>query len=78
MATLTTTMTGACAGGSHLHMSLTGAKTASIRLDAEDLKSEITEDDLTAFVKVLCRLCKSGKTMTQAKAALQAGITVIA
>lgn len=61
-----------------MHVSVTGAKTASVRLDVDDMASAISDEELTAFVKVLCRLCKSGKTVAQTKSALQAGITVSA
>jgi len=78
MASVTITAAGICAGGNHLHLTVTGAKTASVRLDLEDMAAPITDDDLASFVRVLCRLCKSGKTPAQAKAALQAGVTVTA
>lgn len=78
MATITVTATSICAGGNHLHLSVTGARTASVRLDIENMAAPITDDDMAAFVRVLCRLCRSGKTPAQTKLTLQSGVTVTA
>ncbi len=78
MATITTTLTAICAGGDHLTFSITGAKTLAVAADFAEINSPITDEEAVAFVKVIAKLCKSGKTMAQAKTALQAGITVTA
>ncbi len=78
MSALTMTLVSACAGGDHLTFSITGAKTLSVSINASDMTSPITDDDLAAYLKITARLCKIGKTVAQAKTALQAGITVTA
>jgi hypothetical protein len=78
MATETTTLTSICSGGNHLTFTLTGAKAATVVLDLSELTGAITDDDISTFCKVIARLCRSDKTLAQARTALQAGITVTA
>lgn len=78
MTTITTTLTNVCAGGDHLTFSLTGAKVLTVVANASDLSAPITDDEAAAFVKCIAKLCKVGKTVTQTKAALTAGIVVTA
>lgn len=78
MASITVTATSVCSGGEHITMTITGAKSGTVRIDASNLSAPITDDDVEAFVKILCRLCKAGKTVAQTKSAMTAGITVTA
>lgn len=74
--TLTLTLTGVCAGGNHLTFNVTGDRMATVRSDLSDMSAPITDADLAAFVKVWCRMVKAGRTNAQARAVLQAGVTV--
>ncbi len=78
MASITTTLIAICAGGDHLTFSITGAKTLTVSADFAEMNSPITDEEAVAFVKVIAKLCKSGKTIAQTKTALQAGIVVTA
>lgn len=76
MGSITLTKTRECADGTHLTISITGDFTGTINFYAPDLMEPITNDDREAFLRVLLRLCKKGKTMAQVKNALNNGITV--
>lgn len=76
MATLTVTLTGQCAGGDHLTFAYSGAATGSIVGYRDDMTNALTDDEKRAFVAVLCKLAKIGRTNAQAVALLQAGVTV--
>lgn len=78
MASITVTATGICAGGNHITFAVTGAKTAAVILDVNDMQGGVPDGDVEAFVRLLCKLAKVGKTNVQLKTALQAGITVSA
>ena len=76
MASLTIQLTGICSGGNHLTFSVSGAKTATVRLMLDNLSEPITDEDAEGFCKVLARLVKSGRTLAQARTVLQNGVTV--
>lgn len=76
MTTITVTATGICAGGNHLTFNITGDRTRTILGQVEDIKTPLTDDELESFIKVLCKLAKSGRTIAQYKTLIQAGITV--
>lgn len=76
MATVTLQITQAEACGNHFELTLSGDLTGTRRINAEELQwlyDNVTKDDLIA---VMLRLVKSGRTLAQAKALLQAGVTV--
>lgn len=76
MAAATITWTGQCAGGGHVTLGVTGAKTFSVQMTTDEMLGAITDDEMKAFFKVFVRFVKVGKTAAQAKTALQAGVTV--
>lgn len=78
MASLTVTASAICGGGNHVTFAVTGAKTATVKAEINDMQDPVTDEDLESFVKVLCKLCRAGKTNAQLKTALQAGLTVTA
>ncbi len=78
MTTLTVTLTAICAGGDHLAFTISGAKSLVIPMNASEFLNPITDEELAVYVRVIAQLCKVGKTVTQTKTALQAGITVTA
>ena len=76
MASITITLTDICAGGNHLTYSVTGAKEMTVRGVLDDISQPVTDDEALAFVKVVTKLAKAGRTVAQARALLQAGIVV--
>jgi len=76
MATLTVTLTGVCSGGNHLTFGLTGDKTQDERMQLDELTEAITDEDIVSYIRVIAKMAKFGRTEAQAKALLQAGITV--
>lgn len=66
-----------CAAGDHLRLSVTGAVPAQdIGIYLPDLTSTITEEEKQAFLKVLLRVAKIGRTQQQVKTALTNGYTI--
>lgn len=76
MASITITLTNTCSGGNHVVLSVTGEKSATIRSEIDQLLDPITEDDALAFVRVLVKLAKVGRTKVQLKNLLESGLTV--
>lgn len=76
MTTITVTATSICTGGNHITFTITGAKSMIVTGQVEDIKRPVTDEEVEAFVKVLCKLAKSGRTIAQYKTLVQAGITV--
>ncbi len=66
-----------CAAGDHLRLSVTGDVPAQdIGIYLPDLTSTITEEEKQAFLKVLLRVAKIGRTQQQVKTALTNGYTI--
>ena len=76
MTTITVTATGICAGGNHITFDITGVKSMTVAGQVEDIKSPVADEEVEAFVKVLCKLAKHGRTVAQYKTLMQAGVTV--
>lgn len=76
MAAVTITLTDVCAGSNHLTFGVTGDKTGTVRSLLDDMVSPVTQDELDAFVKILARLAKIGKTNVQVRNQFQAGVTI--
>ena len=76
MAAITVTLTSVCSGGGHLKFNITGDVTATVNAMFEDITGVISDEDKIAFVKTLTKIVKIGRTNAQAKAALEAGITI--
>jgi hypothetical protein len=76
MAAVTVTLTGICGGGEHLTYVITGAKTMTVDGSLDDTQAPVTDDEARAFVKVLAKLAKAGRTLNQARNIMQNGVTV--
>lgn len=76
MASVTITLTGACSGGNHLRFTASGAASGVIDAELHELTEPVTEAERVAFVKVVAKLARSGRTLAQAKSVLQTGVTV--
>lgn len=78
MATVTIRSESFCAGGGHATLSLAvnGSPRGQWTLLAEDVLDDITDEEVEAFLKLLIRAHKVGRTKAQVRADLQAGITV--
>jgi len=77
MANITFTKVYECAAGDHLRLAVTGdvpAQDVSIYLP--DLTGSITDEEKQAFLKVLLRVARIGRTQTQIKTALTNGYTL--
>lgn len=76
MSAVTVSLTGVCAGGNHLTFSVTGDASRTQVLDLSVLSAPVDPAEVEAFLKVVCKLVKNGRTTAQARALLQAGVTV--
>lgn len=76
MASEIVTLTAVCSGGNHLTITGSGAKALTVIVHMDDLSTPVTNDEAEAFVKVIAKLAKAGRTVAQAKTLLQAGVTV--
>lgn len=77
MTTINIQLTGVCVGGNHLTFDITGAAARTQVLDLALLSAPIDEREVAAFLKVICKLAKQGRTNAQARTLLQVGVTVI-
>lgn len=73
---MTITRTAECAAQNHVTLSVTGDVTYTYRGDLEDLTAPITDADKDAFLRVLLRFAKIGRTRAQVRTALGNGFTV--
>jgi hypothetical protein len=55
---------------------VSGDASATAQGEVADLSAPITEADKQAFVKIISKMAKSGRTLAQARTLLQAGVTV--
>lgn len=76
MTTVVVTMTSLCSGGGHARIGVTGAKTATYNVSTDILSDPISDEDAEAFVKIIGKMAKSGRTNAQTVALLQAGVTI--
>lgn len=76
MSAVTITLASTCAGGGHLTFAITGDKTATVPANFSELADPISDEDAVIFCKVIARMVKKGRTVAQARALLQAGVTV--
>lgn len=76
MASMTLTRTSECAAQNHITIAVTGGVAYTFHGDMDDLTSPITEGEKDAFIKVLIRFAKIGRTKAQVRNALTAGVTV--
>ena len=76
MSAVTITLTSICSGGGHLTFTVTGAASRTQVVDLSVLTEPATEQEVEAFLKLICKLAKNGRTNAQARTLLQAGVTV--
>lgn len=76
MTTETVTLSFICSGGNHLTFTGSGAKAATVDGMLDDMSVAITDDEMAAFVKVIAKMAKAGRTINQAKTLLQAGVVI--
>lgn len=76
MSAVTVTLANVCSGGNHLTFSVTGDATLSRVVDRDRLLDPLTEADVQSFLRCIAWMAKNGRTFAQARALLQAGVTV--
>lgn len=76
MSAVTITLVSTCSGGNHLTFTASGAKAATIKVLRDELLDAVSNEEALAFIKVVVKLAKSGRTLAQAKALLEAGVTI--
>lgn len=76
MSSVTIQLTNICSGGSHLTFSVTGDATLSSVLDISSISEPIDEQDIDAFLRVVVRMAKRGRTVAQARTLLQEGVEI--
>ncbi len=76
MTTVVVTMTVLCGSGGHARLAVTGAKTGAYDIHTSVLSDPITDEDAEAFIKIIGKMAKAGRTNQQTIALLQAGVTV--
>lgn len=76
MASLTITRINECAAQNHVVLTVTGGVSYTYRGDMDELTAAVTEDEKEAFIKVLLRVAKIGRTRAQVRNALTNGYTI--
>lgn len=76
MSAVTITLTAICSGGNHLTFASTGDSVDTTQVDLAVLTEPLTDQEKDAFIKVIAKLAKIGRTLAQARTVLQAGVTV--
>ena len=77
MASITFKKVYECAAGDHLRLTITGdVPSQEIGVYLPDLAGAITEEEKQAFLKVLLRVARIGRTQAQIKTALTNGYTI--
>lgn len=73
---ITVTLVSVCAGGEHLTFEVTGGATATVKSARSEMVEPITEEEKQAFVKILAKMARAGRTNSQARAILESGVLV--
>lgn len=76
MASLTITRTVECDAQNHVTLSITGDVSYTYHGTMTDLTGPISDSEKDAFVKLLIRFAKIGRTPAQVRNALTNGVTV--
>ncbi|MDO8707016.1 MAG: hypothetical protein Q7J84_18975 [Sulfuricaulis sp.] len=76
MSAVTVRLTSICSGGGHLTFTVSGDAVLTRTLDLSSLTDPIEASDVEAFLKIICKMAKKGRTLNQARTLLQAGVTV--
>ena len=76
MSAVTITLTAICSGGNHLTFTATGDYADTLRNELAELTEPLTDAEKAAFIKVIAKLARMGRTQNQARILLQGGVTV--
>jgi hypothetical protein len=76
MATLTLKLTNLCPAGNHFTLTATGDVSHTVTFSANEFSEPVTEAEKDAFIKLLVKFAKIGRTATQVKTALTNGAVV--
>jgi hypothetical protein len=76
MASMTLTRTAECAAQNHITIEISGDVQHTYHGDMDELTAPVTEAEKDAFVKLLIRFAKIGRTRAQIRNALGNGVTV--
>lgn len=78
MTTLTLKALSVCSGGNHaeVQISVNGTPRATVKVTADEIAAAPANDELQAAVDVLLRAYSIGRTKSQVKTALMAGIDI--
>lgn len=76
MASMTITRTFECASRNHVTLAVTGDVEYTYNGDMIDLTATVTDAEKEAFVKLLIRFARIGRTNAQVRTALTNGVTV--
>lgn len=76
MSTLTLTLVDQCTGGSHLQFVLSGDRSAQRVMDRSEIEEPLTDQDLEAFIRIITRMARAGRTLNQARTLLANGVTI--
>lgn len=77
MAALTLTRTSECAGQTHITIAVSGDVSYTYHGNMDDITAPVTEEEKEAFIKVLLRVAKIGRTRGQIRNALTNGYTIV-
>lgn len=76
MASITLTRTFECANQNHITLNVTGDVSYEFHGVLDDIMEPVTNEEKDAFVKVLLRIAKIGRTRAQVRTALGNGYMV--
>ena len=76
MSAITVTLTGICSGGAHLTFTVSGDRSGTVPAELREMLQPITEEEAQAFVKVVTKMARAGRTNAQARTLLQNGVTM--
>ena len=76
MSAVTVQLTNICSGGNHLTFTVMGDAALTKVLDLPTLSDPLDSADVEAFLRVITRMAKMGRTVNQARTLLQNGVTV--
>ena len=76
MATLTVTLSAICSGGNHLTFEVTGDRNATRLMELAELSQPLEPEDADAFIRIIVKMARAGRTLAQTRTLLQNGVTV--
>jgi len=76
MSSITITRISECASQNHVVLEVSGDVSYTYRGDMDTLTAPVTEDEKEAFIKVLMKIAKIGRTRAQIRTGLTNGYTI--